>query len=85
MGIQKLLIQRLQRQIEALKKERDELVATLHRLANESLAQVYVLEEERDQARAQRDKARHRIKMLENSLLIAKHQINKLRSGPQVP
>ncbi len=78
LGIQKLLVQRLQRQVEAITKERDELVATLHRLANEILARVYVLEEERDQARVQRNEAEKKIKRLEGQLLITRKRIDQL-------
>ena len=78
LGIQRLLVQRLQRQVEAITKERDELVATLHRLANEILARVYVLEEERDQARVQRNEAEKKIKRLEGQLLITRKRIDQL-------
>lgn len=87
-GIQKMLIQRLQRQVAALENEvktlsgqKSELVDSLHRLANESMAKVYLLEEELSQARQQRDTAIERVEELERRVALAKARIRALETS----
>ena len=77
--IQKMLVQRLRRRIESLEKERDRLVESLHRLANETVARVFVLEEERDGALVQKRAAEESVGTLERKLDEAKKEIRQLR------
>lgn len=50
LDIQKLLITRLRRRVEALEEERDRLIAAMRKLSSETAARIYMLEEERDTA-----------------------------------
>ena len=50
LDIQKLLITRLRRRVEALEEERGRLIAAMLKLSSETAARIYMLEEERDTA-----------------------------------
>lgn len=82
-----MLIQRLQRQVATLEKEvqslakqKDELVDSLHQLANESMAKVYLLEEALSEARRQRDTALERVEALERRLAVTKSKLAALEA-----
>jgi predicted nucleic acid-binding Zn-ribbon protein len=79
--IQKLLIQRLQRRVEEVEKEIDSLAASLSELSRESSAKQYVLEEEKDRLRNQRDNAQIRLMDLEAELRLYKKKLIDLQSG----
>jgi len=78
--IQRMLARRLQRRVDELEKERDRLVDSLHRLANEAVARVYVLEEERDGALALKRAAEESLATLEAKLVAARQEIRLLRA-----
>ena len=81
MEIQKMLVRRLQNRVEVLERERDRLVAKQRRLGDQSSAKVYSLEEERDEARQQRDAARVQLRALDGKLKGARARISELEFG----
>lgn len=85
LDIQKMLVQRLQRRVESLEKERDRLVDSLHRLASETVARVYVLEEERDGAMVRKRAAEETARVLRMKLEGAKREIQSLRKQLDTP
>lgn len=78
--IQKMLVRRLQRRVDDLEKERDRLVDSLHRLANEAVARVFLLEEERDGALALKRAVEESLATLESKLTAARQEIRLLRA-----
>jgi hypothetical protein len=78
--IQKMLGRHLQRRVAELEKERDSLVAALHLLAIETVARVFVLEEDRDSALALRRAAEESLATLESELAVAREEIRRLRA-----
>lgn len=75
-----MLAQRLQRRVDALEKEREGLIDALHRLANESVAKVYLLEEGMDEVRRQRDLAIERLEALDGKLRLTKGRVADLEA-----
>lgn len=80
LDIQKMLVQRLTRQVEALEKEKDLLVQRLQKLSKETAAKIYTLEVEKDRAEHQRDEAKVKLKALESKLNASRRRIADLRA-----
>ena len=72
--IQQMLISRLEKQIEELKRKNEELMEKLQKMKTESVAKIYLLEEERDAAQ-------HSIRQLEEDLALERSKMRKLRQG----
>lgn len=73
--IQRMLISRLEKQIDELKRRNEELIGKLRKINTESAAKIYVLEEERDSAQRY-------IRKLEQDL---EHERSKMRRALQAP
>lgn len=80
LGIQKMLVQRLQRRIESLERERDSLTKSLRQLGDEVVAKVYVLEVERDEASALKRGMEEGLMALDSELSAAEGAIRGIRS-----
>ena len=71
-----MLISRLEKQIEELKRKNEELIERLRKINTESAAKIYLLEEERDAAQRS-------IRQLEQDLELERSKMRKARQVPR--